>query len=337
MKQEKKKLIIKITLLCIAVLVFAGIGLYFGMIHYLHQSMNYVGTENEISEQLNVSDAEEKDYEKVKESSEIQNEAEVQNILLLANDSRKNGPDGRSDAMILITINSDKNTIYMTSFLRDMYVEIPGHGSNRLNAAYAYGGTELLKETLKKNFGISVDNYALVNFQAFANLIDEIGGVELEITKEEVKYMNHYLEEYNGWEKRPEGTDCLDSSFQGTICLNGPQTVAYSRIRYIGTDFERTERHRKILSAIIEKTPKALLTNAKGLLDSVLPYVTTDFSESELSRFIMQAPMLLAYDTESGSIPLEDSYKNANINGMAVLEVNLEINKDYIQTEILSK
>lgn len=339
MIKNKRKIIIKIVIICLIVLLLGGIGLYFGMLHYLHQSMNYIEAENTapenmISEELHVSDTEE-DYEK--ENSETEKKAEVHNILLLANDSRKNDSAGRSDAMILITINSDQKKIYMTSFLRDMYVEIPGHGSNRLNAAYAYGGVELLEQTLEKNFGIFVDDYALVNFQAFANLVDEIGGVELEITKEEVKYINHYLEEYNILEKRPEGTDYLDSSFQGQICLNGPQALAYSRIRYIGTDFARTERQRKILSSIIEKAPKALLTNAKGLLDGVLPWVTTDLSKSELSNLIIQAPLLLAHDIESGSIPLENTYENANINGMAVLEVDLEANKEYIQKEIFGK
>ena len=94
MKREKKILIIKITLICIAVFLLAGIGFYFGMIHYLHQSMNYVETENDALEELNVPDIEEKDYEKVQEEAEIQDEAEVQNILLIANDSRKNS-DGR--------------------------------------------------------------------------------------------------------------------------------------------------------------------------------------------------------------------------------------------------
>ena len=130
-------------------------------------------------------------------SSEPFKEEGVKNILLIGNDSRTDDESGRSDAMILVSISSRTNSIHLTSFLRDMYVDIPGHDGNRLNAAYAYGGPELLMETLEENFDIEVNRYMLVNFQAFANLIDAVGGIELDVTNEEVQYINGYLVEYN--------------------------------------------------------------------------------------------------------------------------------------------
>lgn len=270
-------------------------------------------------------------------SSEPFKEDGVKNILLIGNDSRTEGDDGRSDAMILISISSKTDAIHMTSLLRDMYVDIPGHDGNRLNAAYAFGGAELLMETLKENFGIEVNRYMLVNFQAFANLVDTVGGVDLEVTNAEVQYINGYLVEYNQLEGRPEGTDYLDTSLSGNIHLNGPQALAYCRNRYIGTDFARTERQRKVLTAAMKSAPAALLTNGGELIDGVMSNITTNLSQSELSGLMLQAPALLTYDIVSGSIPREGTYKDAKIRGMAVLEVDFEANKEYIQKEIYGK
>lgn len=258
----------------------------------------------------------------------------VTNILLIGNDSRENGEDGRSDAMILLSVSNKTKTIHMTSLLRDMYVEIPGHDGNRLNAAYAYGGAELLMETIENNLDITVNRYALVNFQAFANLVDAVGGVDLELTNEEVQYVNGYLVEYNMLTNRPEGTDYLDSSLSGMIHLNGSQALAYSRNRYLGTDFGRTERQRKVLAAVIQGAPKALLTNPKELIEGILPNLTTNLTQGECFELSIMAPKLLTYDIIQGSIPIEGSYKNATIRKMSVLEVDWEANKAYIQENI---
>lgn len=261
----------------------------------------------------------------------------VKNILLIGNDSRTEDESGRSDAMILVSISSKTNSIHMTSLLRDIYVDIPGHDGNRLNAAYAYGGAELLMETIEENFDIEVNRYMLVNFQAFANLVDAVGGVDLEVTNEEVQLINGYLVEYNQLEGRPEGTDYLDTSLSGKLHLNGPQALAYCRNRYIGSDFARTERQRNVLSAAMKKAPMALVTNGGELIDGLMSNITTNLTQSELSGLMMQAPTMLTYDMIQGSIPLEGTYSNASIRGMSVLEVDFEANKNYIQTEIYGK
>lgn len=258
----------------------------------------------------------------------------VKNILLIGNDSRTEDESGRSDAMILISISSRTHSVHMTSILRDIYVDIPGHDGNRLNAAYAYGGPELLLETLEENFDVEVNRYMLVNFQAFANLIDAVGGVDLDVTNEEVQYINGYLVEYNQLENRPEGTDYLDTSLSGDIHLNGPQALAYCRNRYIGSDFARTERQRKVLSAAMKKLPLSLAANGGELIDGVMSNITTNLTRSELNGLVLQAPAMLTYDVVQGSIPLEGTYSNATIRGMAVLEVDFEANKEYIRTEI---
>ena len=261
----------------------------------------------------------------------------VTNVLLIGNDSREGGEDGRSDAMILLSISNETKTIHMTSLLRDMYVEIPGHDGNRLNAAYAYGGPALLCETIEHNFGIEVNRYVLVNFQAFASLVDAVGGIDLEVTNEEVQWINAYLNEYNLLEGREMTADYLDTSLFGEIHLNGPQALAYSRNRYIGTDFGRTERQRKVLNAVIKKLPVAFATNQNELIEELFPNLTTNLTQSEVFVLSMDAGKLLSYEILQTVIPAEGTYSNASIRGMSVLEVDFEANKAIIQKEIYGK
>ncbi len=258
----------------------------------------------------------------------------VVNILLIGNDSRENGDDGRSDAMILLSVSSKTKTIYMTSLLRDMYVDIPGHEGNRLNAAYSYGGAELLMETVEENFDISVNRYVLVNFEAFANLVDAVGGIELELTEEEIEYVNGYLVEYNMLTGRPQGTDNMDTSLSGLVHLNGPQALAYSRNRYLGTDFGRTERQRKVLTAVIKKLPGTLLTNTGDLLDGLLPNLTTNLTRNECFQLSLMAGKLLTYEIVSDNIPRPGTYKDVVIRKMQVLEVDFEANRKYLKEKI---
>ena len=261
----------------------------------------------------------------------------VTNVLLIGNDSREGGEDGRSDAMILLSISNETKTIHMTSLLRDMYVEIPGHDGNRLNAAYAYGGPALLCETIEHNFGIEVNRYVLVNFQAFASLVDAVGGIDLEVTNEEVQWINAYLNEYNLLERRELTTDYLDATLSGEIHLNGPQALAYSRNRYIGTDFGRTERQRKVLTAVMKKLPIAFATNQNELIEELFPNLTTNLTQAEVFVLSMDAGKLLSYEILQTVIPAEGTYSNASIRGMSVLEVDFEANKAIIQKEIYGK
>ena len=312
--KKKKKSSFKRFLIAVAlIIVFLAAGLYV-LVGKVYAEMNYEEIESVASSPMK--------------------EEGVTNILLIGNDSRENGEDGRSDAMILLSISNKTKKIYMTSLLRDMYVEIPGYKDNRLNAAYSYGGAELLMETIEKNFDIHISRYVLVNFEAFANLVDAVGGVDLELTSKEVEYVNGYLVEYNILLGRPEGTDYFDDLSGGMVHLNGPQALAYCRNRYIGTDFGRTERQRKVLTEVIHKLPKGVLMNPKGLIDGLMPNLTTNLTQAECYRLSLMAPKILTYDIIQNSIPMEGTYKDATHRKMSVLEVDFEANKKFLQENL---
>lgn len=334
MEQKKMKKIIlrviKIFLICIVFLGVLTVGAGYLALNYVYDKIEY----QDVDETDTASENGTENKKEEKSSLEPFQVEGVKNILLIGNDSRKNSEDGRSDAMILVSINSKEKTIHMTSILRDIYVEIPGHKDNRLNAAYAFGGPELLMETLKENFDITVNRYILVNFQAFVDVVDAVGGVDLEVSNKEVQYINKFLVEYNRLEGKADETDFLDTSLSGMLHLNGAQALSYCRNRYIGTDFARTERQRKVLNAIFEKAPSALLSNTEELAQSILQHVNTNLKKKECAGLMLQAPTLLTYDMVQSGIPLEGTYENVNIRGMAVLQVDFEANKEYIQREV---
>lgn len=311
--RKKKRRFLKFLLVMALLAALAGAGLY-QVVGVVYVKMNY------------------KEVESM--SALPMKEDGVVNILLIGNDSRKNSDDGRSDAMILLSISSRTKTIHMTSLLRDIYVDIPGREGNRLNAAYSFGGAELLMQTVEKNFEIPVHRYVSVNFEAFANLVDAVDGIDLELSTEEVEYVNAYLWEYNILTGKPEGTDYMDTSVGGLVHLNGPQALAYSRNRYMGTDFGRTERQRKVLEAVIKKLPSALLSNTGEVMDGLLPNLTTNLTQYECFRLSLMAGKLLTYDVVSESIPRAGMYKNATIRKMAVLELDFDATVKYLKEKI---
>lgn len=312
-KKKKKSKLKRFLITLVIIIALLAAGLYY-LVGRVYSKMNF--EQNDVL------------------ATEPMKEDGVVNILLIGNDSRTNGEDGRSDAMIMLSVSNKTDKIYMTSLLRDMYVDIPGHDGNRLNAAYAYGGAELLMETIEKNLDITVNRYVLVNFEAFANLIDAVGGVDLELTSEEIEYVNGYLVEYNMLLNRPQGTDNMDTSVSGLVHLNGAQALAYSRNRYLGTDFGRTERQRKVLTAAIGKLPKTLATNPNELIDGLMPNLTTNLTQNECYRLSLMAPKILTYEIVQNSIPIEGTYKSSIIRKMSVLEVDFEANKKFIRENI---
>ena len=248
----------------------------------------------------------------------------VKNILLIGTDARSSDEDGRSDSMIVLSINSKKNRIVMTSILRDSYVEIPGHGSNRINAAYSYGQEDLLIQTIEQNFKIPIDAYVKVDFFSFIDIVDAVGGVEIDVSEEEMKWVNAYLNETNELLGAEFGDGYLTSA--GTQTLTGKQALSYARIRYIGTDFQRTERQREIITAVMSKAKTMGPAAITKLMDSILPNVKTNMKHSELTLLAMKSVLYMGYDMQQIHLPADGTWKNATISGMSVLQLDFDAN-----------
>lgn len=250
---------------------------------------------------------------------------DVLNVLLIGSDTRNRERRGLSDAMIVISINKKSKTITATSFLRDIYLKIPEREkSNRLNTAYAAGGAKLLIDTIESNFKIKIDKYASVDFLAFMDIVDAVGGVTLEVTEKELPVVNDYIEQINELLGQDKSNGLLKNP--GTQDLNGKQTLGYTRVRYVGTDFARTARQRKVLELIFDKVKKLSITELNKLLNQILPQVTTNFKEGEIFTQILALPDYLKYELEQWSIPMSGTFKNLRIRGMAVLGIDFDKN-----------
>lgn len=258
----------------------------------------------------------------------------VINFLLVGQDRRPGEPRSRSDSMILCTINKSAKTITLTSFLRDSWVYIPNYGNERLNVAYMLGGFARLNETLLYNLGVSSDHNIEVDFSGFKAIIDQIGGVDIELTSAEANYLNK-----NGNWDLEENPDWILSA--GTNRLNGSQALAYSRIRALDSDFGRTNRQRKVLMALIEKVQGMDTTDLYNMVKTLLPMLTTDMTDGQILGYVMEfAPVLSQYQIVSQRLPADGAYANAWIDDKLVLyispenfEKNIQLLKDTILKE----
>lgn len=260
--------------------------------------------------------------------------AHVTSVLLIGTDARDASERGRSDSMILVSLNSKTRTMYMTSFMRDAYVQIPDHGKDKLNAAYAYGGAELLMDTLEQNYGVSVDHCLNVSFTGFAGIIDAFGGVDITMSDAEARALNEILiSEVNGLMGDAREADLLESG--GSFRLSGKQALSYARIRYVGNaDFERTSRQREVMTQLFGNVRTRAVTAVPELLSSALPNVGTNMSTGELYLLSLRAPFVLGYETEQLQIPAEGTWSGQTVNGQSVLTVDFAENTRILQETV---
>ena len=253
------------------------------------------------------------------EGQVIESADNIVNIMLVGQDSEGN-QRSRSDTMILVTFNKENKTITMTSFLRDLYVKIPGNGSTKMNAAYVFGGMDLLGQTLEQNFGVQVDGFVEVNFSRFPDVIDLLGGVDMELRADEASMINFALNRYE-----------LN---KGMMHLDGEQALYYSRIRNLDADadFSRTNRQRKVITALIEKFRNTKLTTLLGLLDDLLPMIATDMSNGELIELATDLfPMLSGCQIVSQRIPANEAYHLATIDGLSCVVADMDAARELLK------
>lgn len=199
----------------------------------------------------------------------------ITNILLCGADFRYwDKSNGRTDSIMILTIDSNLKKVKITSIMRDTYIPIRNHGSQKINSAFAYGGIGLLKDTIEKNLNLKIDYYAVINFQSFVDIVDYLQGVDVDVKKNEIKELNKYIND-NAIERK--NVKFVENP--GVQLLNGTQALSYVRIRYnVGGDYSRTERQRIVLNKLIEKMKGISVVKYPKIARELWDNIDTDIS-----------------------------------------------------------
>lgn len=286
------------VLLCLVILLGAGIFVYAGSLLSQIKRDNTDAT----SYIQQPSDAPEWD---------ILSDKKVTNILLLGTDRVQDGIQ-RSDTMMLVSIDNKNKKIKLTSFLRDLYVEIPTLGKNKLNASYSNGGAALTMQTIENNFRINIDRFVTIDVDSFADMIDKMGGIEVVISEDEAKEMNKVMGEQLSAGK---------NHMRGTLALY------YSRMRRIDSDFGRTGRQRQVIGCMVDKLKTKNPIELSSLLHDYMGYVTTNLPDAEMIGLAANAVNVMGYSIETLHMPESGLYEDRRVSGIGdVLDPDLEEN-----------
>lgn len=343
MKKSKKKIIIIVISVLVALVLIGGITAY-AMLHGLYKSSNYVKDETvkeqykekiekgseapqetiapEEAEGKKVDESEvkkiEEEHKEFKKSEPVTTDGSVYNVLLVGVDRRDDSWAGNSDTMILLSINEEKKQISMVSLMRDTYADIPGIGLRKLNAAHANGAGPLLTETVTENFKVQVDRYITVDFDSMIDIIDLVGPMTIEMSDSEIKVANDYMREMCNLRKEKLEDHLIHES--GKVVCDGMRAVAYARIRYVGNaDYQRTERQRLVLSNLIDELKDKSLTELYDLADDLLPMVTHNVPEDEIWKLLAKSPDLFKYKVVQDRIPYDGMFSVIYVNGQDML------------------
>lgn len=272
---------------------------------------------------------------------ELKSSSDVENIMIFGTDNHGENENGRADSMILLSIDKKNKTIKMTSFLRDLYLNIPGYYEDKLNASYSYGGAALAVETIEYNFGIKIDNYVVIDFQSFISVIDALGGIDIELMEEEIDYIN-----WQCWKNKQVNTrnemNIDDYKFYtnnsgnevAKVHLNGRQALWHARNRgqdgiCSGDDFMRTQRQRVVMDTVFANLKSADIITLMKVIYDVAPMITTNISSLNIISFAFSSLVCLNYDRKEYSIPQNDNYYNDWANASQILCIyNMELEKE---------
>lgn len=243
----------------------------------------------------------------------VVDQSHIINLMLIGQDRRPGERRARSDVMLLCTINTETKELTLTSFMRDLYVPIPGYQDNRMNACYAFAGMKLLNKCMESNFGVLVDGNIEVDFDGFKNVIDVMGGVDIELSNSEA---NHLIAKGH-------------SAVAGMNHLDGAAALTYARNRSVGnSDFSRTARQRKVITALVNKSRSLNLSQANALVQQILPLITTDMTNREILDYTIKLlPLLKDLKINTQQIPAAGTFKYASVRGMSVLVPDLAANR----------
>lgn len=337
MKRYKRRPLWKTVLLCFlsVLMLFSGCG----MIYYYNviDSFNYEPIKPQPPNKEEGGNSLEDGTQSLDMfTGEMLNDPMILNIMVFGEDSGVDSdtPFGRSDTMIMVSIDNRHKKIKLTSFMRDMLVNIPclddagnDYGLDKLNAAYTLGGAELSVKTIETNFGVDIDRYAIVNFASFKSIIDALGGIDIKLTQDEINYINWQTYINKQSEERHEIT-----AQPGKVHLNGRQALWYARNRGYeedehpefvveGDDFDRTSRQRNLMRTLMNDMKNASLTEIVKIVSDIGPMVTTNLKKDEITTLVANALTYLSYDIEEFSLPTSDCYRYGWYNMQSVLEI----------------
>lgn len=253
----------------------------------------------------------------------------IVNILLIGADKRESWSEaGRSDTVMIATLDMKHKQLKLTSLMRDMWLEIPGNGVNKFNAAYSYGGVSLLYQTIAANFGLKLDGYAVVDFAAFKDVVNAMGGIEIELDQAEYNYL---IEAYKNYPKT------VKKFKPGKTKMTGSMALAYSRIRQVGrSDFRRTERQRAVIQAMFTKVKSMSIGEIKGLAEKMLPNIVTDLSNEQIYSYMFSVLTMGTTKLHQFRIPTDGAHTPEKINGKDVLVVDLPANVEALNNFIFN-
>ena len=239
----------------------------------------------------------------------------------------------RSDSMIIATLDSNKEKVKLTSLYRDTLVYIPGYGEEKMNLAFSLGGPELVMETIKYNFDVNIEKYIMINFAGFEAIIDQLGGVEIDVKEYQLHELNKYIGQATG------GGDCPVEK-AGLQILNGKQALSYARIRKgVGDDYERTERQREVLFKVAEKLQKTDVIKYFSIANKMLDYLRTNIEIMDGLNMAYTISKFSNLETEQLSIPVHELCVDEEFNGNMALRMdryeNALILNDFIFNDTL--
>ncbi len=306
-KKSKKRYIGKIfSILFFVIIGIVGSGMIY--IYNVINSFNYDDLSND-------NDTSENSPDQSSDNSNIRTSNMVLNVLLLGIDGTSKDDKGRSDSILVASLDLRNKKIKITSIMRDTWVKIPGYSSDRINAAYSLGGPKLAIDTIERNLGIVIDRYVAVNFEEFSKVVDNLGGIDIELTASEVSYINSHAPD----KQKLEGS--------GMKHLTGSQALQHARNRdSSGSDYDRTQRQRNVIVAGINKLKKTNLLQITKIVSDIAPMVTTNLKTSEITKLSSNALTYLNFETQQFRIPTNDNVKSETIDHKMVLVIS-DLNK----------
>lgn len=251
----------------------------------------------------------------------------VENILLIGLDGTNDKLPKRSDTMIILTIDKLNKSLKLTSLVRDTLVKIPGRGEEKLTHAYAYGKEELLIQTINENFNLNIKDYAVVNFKSFIDIVDIVGGVNIDVNQGEINHLNEIIKDcYEVNHNDMNNIEYIKSS--GNHNLNGYQTLAYARIRKLDTIYKRDERQRIILTNIANKLSHVSISKYPQIAKSILRHVKVNIAFNKIINLALISHELANYDINQLEFPISEYREEGRIGEKGTYVVKWDKNKN---------